>query len=386
MADKENEGDQPKKKGGFDFSSLYPKLEQNGEKFVSHAGGTDIAREVRAELRTNCDMTAQEFVNFFIPRALWLEDGKTPIGKGRASELASDTEFLEKLIQAHPEFYSEYQQDQPKDKPSRQVIIEREEDEGAAEFLFRAHKDYDRRNIASTKAFTEKMMSQYSGLTGVLSTSGLDALARSASSAGRLSELLSSGGLAADPLGDLIKKSNQDILGPDSSIASSRPFEMPHIEPPMKATNQRLDKVATSIDEMRELYVQQATMQKSLNEVATEILDKFVTGSEAAAKSSEESLGLAAIAAKNSHRALRLAAFSIVVTAGTFVYSQFFDGSSMAQLEGQTEMVSVLREIRDQAKAEKELEEGQNQLMIEAAKEPALKQRNSANPIQEPGS
>lgn len=339
MAEDSDKDESPKKKG-FDISRLYPKVQYQDEEFGSRVGHRDMAKAIRKELDAKTNISAIDFALLLVSKSLVQGDDDDPISEARASELAADDEFLEAFITAHPHLYSEFDRKSAGEKRSRKIILKREDGESPTEFLLRAYKDHDERQKKQLKDFNEKIMGKYKGLAGTLSGSSIDALLNNATSSSRIDEILKR---ATSP---------QDLLQNSHRFEQSRMPKI-HIPPnPIHETNSKLTDVATSMAEMRELYVQQAQMQSNLNTVATEILDNFVIGVE--------------ISEKNSKRTLWVAIAAVSVAVASFFYSQFYDGSSTAQLTAQSEMKAILEDIREDAKATTGLEERQNELLLEA--------------------
>lgn len=339
MAEDPDKDEEPKNKG-FDFSSLYPKVQYQDQEYGSRIGHRDKAKAIREKLDANKDMSARDFALLLISKSLVQGEDENPISEVRASELASDDEFLEAFIAAHPNLYSEFDRKNVGAKPSWKIVLKREDGESPADFLLRAYKDHDERQIKQMIEFNDTIMSKYKGLAGTLSGSSIDALLKNATSSSRIDEILNRA------------TSHQDLLRDAYRFEPSRMPKV-HVPPnPIHETNSKLTDVAASMGEMRELYVQQAEMQSNLNTVATEILDNFVTGVE--------------ISEKNSKRTLLVAIAAVLVAVASFVYSQFYDGSSKAQLTAQSEMNAILEDIRDDAKDEARLEERHNELLLEA--------------------
>lgn len=346
-------GDELPKKRPLNFDNLYPKIEHKGEVFTSKAGGMSVRRDMEKELKAEDDIDPSRFAEMLIGRALFLPDADTAIGPERAAGLVGDKAFLEKFIAAHPEFYSEFFRDEPGGKAEWRSVLEREEHETPDRFLLRAYRDNAKRAAEKWKETNEKLKRQFEGLTGSLSRSGIEALMRGNSAADRISELI-----GRTPQHDLPGASGWRTFEP------VRPIDIPIIENPIHETNKKLGKLGASIDEMRELYVQQATMQQSLNQVATEILDNFVTGSKSAAKSSRNALVTAILA--------------IVVTLVTFAYDKIYSDSSEEQLESQAQMATILGEIREEIRAQRTAAEKQTKLLDEAIERRTAKESETA--------
>ena len=299
-------------------------------------------------------------------------------------------------MEAHPELYSEWDRAGGGDKPERKLILERGDDESAHAFLLRSYKDYDNRVIAQSKALHEKLRRDFEGLAGSLSVKGFDALTRSNTAASRMHDLIGNSSAArmmdavrnspsarmmdavknsptarmmeaaknspASRMRDILGERNSDwmenLLGTSSAGAARithEPIKIPELPEmprnPIYDTNKILAEVAASTGDMRELYFQQADMQRNLNTVATEILNNFVTG--------------AMIAERNSKRAIWVAVAAVAVAVLTFAYSQFFDDGQDRQIAKQSEIVSTLREIRDDVRSSDEAAAQQDRRLIE---------------------
>ncbi|MXP48431.1 hypothetical protein GRI43_13640 [Altererythrobacter luteolus] len=348
MADNEKEDGEKKPKGTlFNLSSLIPEVEHDGTTYISTVTSTDSWAKLRKELAADEDMSAEDFSARVVLHSIRPKDSEDQVDEELARSLASNDGFLEKLILAHPELYSKIDRSESGDKPKRVELLERGEDESAAAFLLRAFRDHDERRVAQTKAFTERMTREFQGLAGSLSGKGLDALIR--------------GNSASDRIKDIIEGSHSSLIdkalgrsayGADTFTAPE-PMRLPPMpENPIHETNRKLAKMATSTEEMRQVIFQQAEMQRSLNEVATELLDKFVEGS--------------ATAERNAKRAIGVAVAAVLVAVATFIIGQLTNKAPEEMVAQQGEVVSTLHEIRDYARASDEAAAEQDQQMIES--------------------
>lgn len=347
MLDDENSGgEEESKKQSFDISLLFPEIEHDDTTYVSTFVSGDTRSKLRQKLADNEGISAEDFVTLLVRHSIQPSWSEKQIDDKLAHKLASDDEFLEKLIFAHPEMYSELDRSKGNDKPEWKELLERGQDEAAAAFLLRAFRDYDERRIVQAQALNDKLRRDFKGLAGSLSGRGFDALVK--------------GSAASDRIKEIIEGSHSSLIGrslrrpPYGASASDRPelFRIPEMpENPIHETNRKLTEMAASTEEMRQLYFQQAALQENLNTVATEILDKFVKGSKDAARSSRNALIVAGIA--------------VAATIIPFLYGLAFDDEREAQLGKQSEIIAILHEIRDDARGSDDAEAVQSQRMIE---------------------
>jgi hypothetical protein len=364
MANEDSSKGEPKKPM-VDLSKFYPKIEYGGVTYGSRVTSIGVGRDLSQELARNPELSAPEFARLLLGTSLYPEDGDDLIGEVKADELAKDPAFLEMVIEAHPELYSEFVKDG--DGPKKRLTIpflEREQDEPAANYLFRAYRDHLDRKLKQMREAMEKIQHKFAGLSGSLSASGLDSLLASTSASRRIDDIIKGSvgsdriaelmkgsvgrdrisdilkGSGTDKIAEAMKRANDGILGcgiEADTFQSPRPFTLPPILPnPIHETNATLAEVASSIDEMRDLFAQQAEMQSNLNAVATEILDKFVIGAQ--------------IAERSSKRALWIAMIAIAASILPFIYSEIFDNKDQAMLNKQAEIIEVMKGVREDAR------------------------------------
>jgi uncharacterized protein YukE len=364
MANEDSSKREPKKPM-VDLSKFYPKIEYGGVTYGSRVTSMGVGRDLSQELVRNPELSAPEFARLLLGKSLYPEDGDDLIDEVKAGELAKDPAFLEKVIEVHRELYSEFvkDDDDPKKRLAK-LCLERKQDESAADYLFRAYRDRLDRQLEQMRESMEKIQRQFAGLSGSLSASGFDSLLASTSASRRIDDIIkgsvgsdriaefmkgSSGrdrisdilkGSGTDKIAEAMKRANDVISGRGieaDTFQPPRPYTLPPIPPnPIHETNATLAEVASSIDEMRDLFAQQAVMQSSLNEVATEILDKFVTGAQNAEKSSK--------------RALMIAMIAIAASILPVIYSEIFDNKDQAMLIKQAEIVTVMKGVREDAR------------------------------------
>lgn len=338
-----DEGDDNPKRLHFDISRIFPKIEHEGEEFSSRVTSMGVSREMEKLLAEKINITPVDFAQLLVSKSVWPAEGEEVVTKERAEQLASDDKFLEKIIRAHPELFYEPDSNLQRQVGSRLEVKCRGEDEAAASFLLRSYQDYLESNRAKSKALSDYVSSQFKGLTTSLSDTGLNALMKSTSSSEKISEIIKDIGLR-----------NDRYRLEDGFVPPPTPdFDIP--PNPIYETNDRLSEVAKSIAEMRELTVQQAEMQSSLNTVATEILNRFAEGAESAKTNAKLTLAVALLA--------------VFVSLGSFVYNQFFDGVSEAQLQTQSEMNNLLENFLQEIQSKNEAEERQRQLLLEAIRD-----------------
>jgi hypothetical protein len=297
-------------------------------------------------LKDNDVIEAQAFSKALFRSSLKLGKDEEPVNEVSAANLAADESFIEKFIGVHPEFWSELDQVGGKGKREWNPILLREEGEQANEYLLRAYQDYDKRMRETLGSLGKSISRRLSSLTGALSNPGLEALNNAASSADRIDEIIK----RTSALGSVAEAARTDVFGG----SAYEPFEMPelHIPPnPIHETNDHLAELTTSMNEMRHLFIEQASMQRDLNTVATEILDKFVRGSMDAAKSSRNTLIVAALA--------------VVTSLVPFFYGITVDTNQKEQLESQERIEAVLIELKNEAQASGEEDEQRSQRLIE---------------------
>ena len=357
MANEDSSKGEPKKPM-VDISKLSPKIEYDGVTYGSRVTSMGVVRDLSGELKGNPQLSAPEFARLLLGKSLYPHDGDDHIDEAKADKLATDPAFLEKVIEAHPELYCEFVEDD--DDPKKRVAKtspEREQDETAADYLFRTYQDYLDRQLKQMRESMEKIQRQFAGLSGSLSAGGIASLLANTSASRRIDNIIKGSvgssriaeivqgsvgkdrisnilsGSATDKIAEAMKQANDGILergiGADT-FQPQRSYTLPSMPPnPIHETNTTLAEVASSIDEMRDLFAQQAVMQSSLNAVATEILDKFVTGAQSAEA--------------NSKRAMRAALAAIMVSIVPFIYSLIFDSKDQAMLNKQTEIIDVMK-------------------------------------------
>jgi hypothetical protein len=348
-----------------DISKLHPKIEYDGVTYGSRVTSMRVVKDLSRELASNPELSALEFARLLLGKSLYPQDGDDLIGEVKADELAKDPAFLEKVIEVHPELYSEFVKDD--DDPTKRLAklsLERKQDETAADYLFRAYRDRLDRQLEQMRESMKKIQRQFAGLSGSLSASGFDSLLASASASRRIDDIIKGSvgsdriaeiingsvgrerisdilkGSGTDKIAEAMKRASEGIVGRGTGAYTFQPersYTLPHIQPnPIHETNTTLAKVASSIDEMRDLFAQQAVMQQSLNTVATEILDKFAKGTKDAEQSSK--------------RALRIAMIAIAASILPFIYSVIFDNKDQAMLNKQAQIVEVMKGVREDAR------------------------------------
>jgi cell division protein FtsB len=155
------------------------------------------------------------------------------------------------------------------------------------------------------------------------------------------------------PLERLGKSSVADILGIDREPA--RLVQPPIIESPMKLTNDLLNDVRADIADMRELAVETAEMQRSLNDVARSILTEFTVGAADSRAAAEKTLKIAKFG-------LWIAGVSALLAAAAIFVSLWTGGPdpqelqvNRKQLEATQQQVQLLREERQAAERQIQL-------------------------------
>lgn len=367
MADEDGEAEGPKK-AISDFARFYPKIEYDGVTYGSRPTSMGVVKDLCKEIESNPNLSGPEFARMLLRKSLYPENGNDRIDAAKADELAADPAFLEEVIKAHPEL--------------SKLSLERGEGESTADYLFRAYRDHVDRQLKQVQEEMVKIRRQFSGLSGSLSPSGLDSLLASTTASKRIDDIIkgsvgsdriseiiqgASGrdrisktleGSGSDKMSEAFRRAVNDIPRNGIGSATFTPLEhysVPPIPPnPIHETNATLAEVADSIGEMRELFAQQAVMQSSLNTVATEILNNFVTG-----------MNSAEVASK---RAMCIALAAIAVSLIPFFYSLFFDSKDDALLNKQTEIVGVIKGIRKDAQKEALMQQEQNKQLADAMK------------------
>ena len=312
-----------------------------------------VVRDLSGELKGNPELSAPDFARLLLGKSLYPEDGEDLIDETKADELAANSAFLEKVIEVHPKLYSEFVKDDENLKkrlPKR--CLEREQDEPAADYLFRAYRDYLDRQFEQMRRFREGIQRRFVGLSASLSASGLDSLIASTSASRRIKDIIQ------ESVGrDRISGHGTGALTFQPERSDTSPPFAPN---PIYETNATLAKVAASIDEMRDLFEQQAEMQSNLNTVATEILNNFVIGAKDAAKSSK--------------RALWIAMIAIAASILPFFYSVIFDNKDQAMLNKHAEIVEAMKVVREDARNNALIDQEQHKQLTNVLKklEPKL--------------
>lgn len=293
------------------------------------------------------------------------------LSEDEVKQLLAEPEFLERLVTAHPDLYTEFA-DAPdvgdrgarEKKRERAEIVVRALDEPPAEFLLRAWREQEKRLGDRFKHIGEVMRKGFSGLSSTLSSSGFDALEASMSASERLRETLEKATFKGDPY---------------RSVMDSAPRRFETIQPPpnpIYETNRRLGHLVNSIAEMRDLAIQTAEMQRGLNQVATEILDKFVVGSKAAEESSTKNLGIAKIA-------MAAAVASVFLTLLVSIFQFATSAPTKADVEAQRQIDRIARQSLHESARQNDLLEQELQIQETALEEARLRDR-AARSVEQP--
>jgi hypothetical protein len=268
-------------------------------------------------------------------------DGDTepakPITQEDIAKLSSEereriAEALIPALRLHTEATRETETDSEGNRTSRisghKVVLDREDGEAPDAFLLRAWRDQCRRLTESAKSMMKSVLGEASGISEALKNAITPGLLTNITASQRLSAQISQmmpkvriadqfKGITtiSDRFKDLgIGNIGRDIgaLGKTGSsigdTGRSTAFpryeefvapELPELnfENPLFETNERLGEMGEHIAEMRALAATTATMQQSLNTVATQILTQFAEGAEKSKKVGYLALAVGVISA-----------------------------------------------------------------------------------------
>ncbi|MXO75345.1 hypothetical protein GRI40_08980 [Altererythrobacter aerius] len=285
-------------------------------------------------------LDANELVRLLIERSVKRRGQDEPLASDEVIRLSGDPEFLEELIAGHPDLTTFNEKDAPTDAQEGSVDDDdmppvRGDGETAGEYLLRAWRAYHRHFTAKFRGVGEALAKQLSGLTGALSASGLQSLTKNFAASRGLQEAIDKATTHAQPR-----------WSPTFEPSRFEPIELP--PNPIHETNEHLNQLVGSIDQMRDLAVKTAEMQRGLNDVATEILDKFVTGANAAEQASTKNLKIAKIG-------LGIAVASIIVTLLVSIAQIVMSGPSQQETEQMSRMEALARDARNQSARQEDL-------------------------------
>ena len=286
-------------------------------------------------------LEAPQLTNILIERTVKHSDNNEPLAPAEIDRLSADADFLEELIKGHPDLTDFGDAGEPGElgepaiDPDRVKPAVREEGESADAYLLRAWRAYHRHFAQTFSGIGEALRKQLSGLTGALSTSGLQSLMKNAAASRSLQGAIDRASVSATPswLETFEEKRFEPIRLPPN---------------PIHKTNEHLNELVASIDQMRELAVSTAEMQRGLNDVATEILDKFVTGARTAEKASNKNLLIAQIG-------IGIAVVSVLITLGVSVAQLAMSGPSKSEIAHMRRMEALARSSRDESTRQRHL-------------------------------
>jgi hypothetical protein len=234
----------------------------------------------------------------------------------------------------------------------RQLVTERKEGEGDEEYLLRGYREYVARTMQTFRNMFSDVADRLKGFTPSLGKSLAAGLMDNMRASQRVADRLASMRSGQEELARRLAQSPTDAvskhLRPDHAQRSV-PLRLPELPPnPIFQTNKLLHELGEDIAEMRELAIETADMQQSLNDVASRLLTEFTVGAADSKAAADKTLKIA-------RYGLAIAAVSAVFAAVAIFVTVWTSGPSDNELQLMREQREAtqqeLRLTREQVRA-----------------------------------